>query len=60
MIVSINFPEGRKKGFADEAGKEVIPCMYYDVKPFSGGKASVQKEKDGAWIFIDVNGKEVK
>jgi len=60
MIVSINFPEGRKKGFVDETGNEVIPCMYYDVKPFSGGKASVQKEKDGAWIFIDVNGKEVK
>jgi hypothetical protein len=59
MIVSINFPEGRKKGFVDEAGNEVIQCIYYDVKPFSGGKANAQKEKDGKWIFIDVNGKEV-
>jgi hypothetical protein len=42
-----------------EAGNEVIPCIYYDVKPFSGGKANVQKEKDGKWIFTDVNGKEV-
>ena len=60
MIVSINFPEGRKKGFVDEAGNEVIPCMYYDVKPFSGGKANVQKEKDGAWIYVSTEGKEVK
>jgi hypothetical protein len=29
------------------------------VKAFTGGKANVQKEKDGKWIFIDVNGKEV-
>jgi hypothetical protein len=42
-----------------EAGNEVIPCIYYDLKPFSGGKANVQKEKDGKWIFTDVNGKEV-
>ena len=60
MIVSINFPEGRKKGFVDEAGNEVIPCIYHDVKTFSGGKAQVQKDKDGPWITIDVNGKEVK
>ncbi len=52
--------EGRKKGFVDEAGNEVIPCIYHDVKTFSGGKAQVQKEKDGQWMTIDVNGKEVK
>jgi hypothetical protein len=60
MIVSINFPEGRKKGFVDEAGNEVIPCMYYNAKAFSGGKAEVQKDSNSPWITIDVNGKEVK
>jgi hypothetical protein len=59
MIVSINFPEGRKKGFVDEGGNEVIPCMYFDAKPFSGGKAEVQEEKDGKWKTIDRNGKTV-
>jgi hypothetical protein len=59
MIVSINFPEGRKKGFVDEKGNEVIPCNYYDVKAFSGGKAQVQIDANGSWITIDVNGKEV-
>jgi hypothetical protein len=29
------------------------------VKAFTGGKANVQKEANGKWIFIDVNGKEV-
>ena len=60
MIVSINFPEGRKKGFVDENGNEVIPCIYHNVKAFSGGKAEVQEEADGPWFFIDVNGKELK
>ena len=59
MIVSINFPEGRKKGFVDENGNEVIPCEYHDMKAFSGGKAQVQKDANGPWIKIDVNGKEV-
>lgn len=59
MIVSINFPEGRKKRFVDEKGIEVIPCIYHDVKAFSGGKAQVQKDANGPWITIDVNEKEV-
>jgi hypothetical protein len=59
MIVSINFPEGRKKGFVDDSGNEVIPCIYYDVKTFSGGKAQVQKEKEGPWIYINTKGETV-
>jgi hypothetical protein len=60
MIVSINFTEGRKKGFVDENGNEVIPCIYHNVKAFSGGMAEVQEKADGPWFFIDVNGKKVK
>ena len=46
-----------KKGFIDETGKEIAPCIYDDAYTFSEGMAPVQK--DGKWGFIDETGKVV-
>lgn len=57
MLVTINYPEGRKKGFVNEDGVEVVKCEYSDTKDFSEGFAAVQK--DGLWGFVNLEGKEV-
>ncbi len=42
---------GGKWGFVNEAGKEVVPCRYDEVRDFEGGLAAVRREASGAlWI----------
>ena len=45
-----------KRGFIDKTGKEVIPCQYSSVKPFSEGLAAVYNSADGVWTYIDKTG----
>ena len=45
-------------GFIDEAGNEIIPCIYLSVRNFVDGMAIAQNESE-KWGCIDVNGKEV-
>jgi hypothetical protein len=56
--VSVNSArEGEKWGFVDNTGKEVIPCIYDYVCPFSEGLAAVRKgDKYG---FINKDGQQV-
>jgi hypothetical protein len=50
--------KGKKWGFIDESGKEVVEPKYDKVWGFQkNGRAGVKK--DGKWGFIDENGKEV-
>ena len=44
-------------GFIDEAGKEVIPCVFADVQNYSEGYAAVYR--NNVWFFIDVFGKPI-
>jgi len=37
-------------GFIDTTGKEVVPCIYEDVRDFSEGMAAVKR--DGKWGYI--------
>lgn len=46
-----------KWGFINDAGQEVIPCIYNEVWRFSHGIARVQF--NGRWGFINMEGKEV-
>ena len=46
-----------KRGFVDQTGKEVIPCVYEGSWNFHEGLAAVKK--DGKWGCIDKTGKEV-
>ena len=46
-----------KKGYVNEAGKEVIPCQYDDCKPFHNGLAATKK--NSKWQYIDSTGKTV-
>lgn len=43
--------------FIDKTGKEIISCIYEDVKSFSEGLAAVKH--NGKWGFIDKTGKEI-
>ena len=47
----------RKWGFINEAGTEVIPCIYLSVRDFSEDLAAANL--NGSWGFIDKNGNEV-
>ena len=42
-----------KWGYIDEAGKEVIPCMYAGANKFSCGYAAVQDPTTRKWGYID-------
>lgn len=44
-------------GFIDTNGKEVIPCMYKEAKPFENGYARVKNEL--GWGIIDTQGNEI-
>lgn len=46
-----------KWGFINDAGQEIIPCIYDEVWRFSHGIARVQF--NGKWGFINKEGKEV-
>ncbi len=48
---------GGKWGFVDEAGKEVVPCRYDEVRDFNEGLAAVRL--GGQWGFVDEAGQEV-
>ena len=64
------FNTGKKYGFIDMSGKEVIKCKYLGVENFSNGRAAVARigkrhdYKGGHyynvfWGYIDTTGKEV-
>lgn len=44
-------------GYLDNDGKEIAPCIYSAISPFSDGLSRVRK--DNLWGFIDKQGKEV-
>ncbi|MBQ1276858.1 MAG: WG repeat-containing protein, partial [Flavobacteriales bacterium] len=44
-------------GYIDKTGKEIIPCIYDLIGPFSEGLACVYK--DGKWGYIDKTGREI-
>jgi len=46
--------KGSEVGFANEAGKIIIPCKYKDTLGFSEGLAAVEN-KNNLWGFIDKN-----
>ena len=46
-----------KWGFVDPTGKEIMPPMYDDAKPFVNSLAAVQEK--GKWGFADLEKKEV-
>ncbi len=48
---------GRKFGFVDRSGNEIIPLKYNYAEPFSGGLALVRSNSE--WSFIDKTGKEI-
>lgn len=48
---------GRTAGYLDLHGKVVIPLLYDEAMPFSGGLAAVEKE--GKWGYIDRDGKVI-
>ena len=46
-----------KCGFVDKSYKEIIPCKYDEAYQFRDGVAQVKK--DGRWILIDRDGREL-
>lgn len=56
-VVSIEESSGRKYGFIDEKGNEVIPLKYDLAYPFKDGLAIVKL--DGKWGYIDKSGNEI-
>lgn len=56
-VVSMEGPSGRKFGFIDKNGNEVVPLKYDIAHPFKEGLAIVKLNEK--WGFIDKNGKEV-
>lgn len=52
-------PEIRKNGFIDKKGNTVIDFKYQQADYFSEGLAAVQKEINGNWGYVDVNGNEM-
>ena len=52
------FGGGGHWGYLDMKGNIAIPTQYSSVRPFKEGLAAVET-KDGKWIYIDKNGKEV-
>ena len=46
-----------KWGYINKKGQEVIPFKFYDASFFRDGKAEVQIEPNGRWIYIDKSGK---
>jgi len=57
MLVTKNDQNGRKKGFVDIKGNEIVPCIYTDIKGFSEQLAAVKNEN--GWGFINTSGKVV-
>ena len=53
--------KGRKWGYINEQGEEVIPCQYEDVEYPSqfSENGLVLVKKENTWIYIDATGKEV-
>lgn len=56
-VVSMEGPSGRKFGFIDKNGNEVVPLKYDVAHSFKEGMAIVKLNEK--WGFIDKNGKEV-
>jgi hypothetical protein len=48
-----------KYGVIDKSGKEIVPCRYADIRPFSEGMAGVTYEENGKRGFINKKGDEV-
>lgn len=44
-------------GYIDRNGKEIVPCMYDWIGPFSEGFAVMMKNRK--WGYVDLTGKEV-
>lgn len=55
---SIGDPD-QLNGYVDTNGDLAIPIQYVNVTPFSEGVAAVQEISNGAWFFIDKNGRQV-
>ena len=49
--------ENKWWGYVNSKGKEIIPCIYEEAKPFSEGLAAVMK--DDKWGFINKKGNVV-
>ncbi|MBR5687560.1 MAG: WG repeat-containing protein [Prevotella sp.] len=56
-LARVKGPDGLY-GFADKAGKVIIPCQWADAHPFHQGLAVV-KDESGLWGYIDPKGKLV-
>ena len=54
---TISVSKDGKYGFLDLSGNEIVPLVYDEAYPFSGGLAAVCR--NGKWGFVDKTGKEV-
>jgi predicted DNA-binding WGR domain protein len=46
-------------GCVDEQARLVIPCSYYDCRPFSEGLAAVRASDSAKWAYVDARGESV-
>ncbi|HMP94520.1 MAG TPA: WG repeat-containing protein, partial [Phnomibacter sp.] len=51
--------KGETYGYIDTTGKEIVPCINYNVQDFTEGLGLVQEHEDRGLYFVDKTGKKV-